>query len=165
MGAMSLAMDGNLTLASILSMPNQWAWSFQLLMSTRTLAINLSMPSQWAQFNELSMSTGHYNSYSINAKSMGAIVLATTRTLANRQSLPNTRRQSQLIWVSTRTKNSLAGIKSEFLYPLSIFLWVRLELDINSVFTSSVPLYIYIVKHSQYGTWVWRIYIYICIHI
>ena len=45
------------TIARILTMPNQWAGSRQLSMSTRALAINRSMPNQWAQSQELSMST------------------------------------------------------------------------------------------------------------
>ena len=40
MGAISLAIYVNLTLARILSVPNQWVPSRQLLMSTRTLIAN-----------------------------------------------------------------------------------------------------------------------------
>ena len=47
------------TLTCKLSMPNQWARSRQLSMSTRTLAGKLSMPNQWAESSQLLMSTGH----------------------------------------------------------------------------------------------------------
>ena len=48
MGAILSAINANRTLAHILSMPNQWAQSRQLSMSTRTLAINRSMQIQRA---------------------------------------------------------------------------------------------------------------------
>ena len=121
------------------------------------------------------------SSYSINAKSMGAISSAinvktdtswksfivkplgriswainVNRTLARILSTPNHWLQSCQLSMSTmpmptqcatcsfqREPNySLAAIKSESLYQLSIFLHVILELGFNSVITSYVLLYI-----------------------
>ena len=55
----SRAIDVNQTLAPIQFMPNRWAQSHELSISTRTIAFNGSMPNQWAQSHELSMSAGH----------------------------------------------------------------------------------------------------------
>ena len=54
---LTLLSMSNWTRSCNLSMPNYWAWSYQLSMSTRTQTCNLSMPNQWARSCLLSMST------------------------------------------------------------------------------------------------------------
>ena len=76
-------------------------------MSTRTLAIDLSMPNQWARSHELSMSTGHLLESKPNRWERSQLVLRTrqlsmsTQTLASNQSMPNQCAQSHELSMST----------------------------------------------------------------
>ena len=82
---------------------------------------------------QLSMLNLDTISWAINVNQTLACILSTPRAI--NRSMPNQWARSQLVCFNEN--RLLSSIKSEFLYQLSIFLHVGLELGINSVITST----------------------------
>ena len=97
----------------------------QLSMSTGTQALNRSLPNQWAR-----------SAINVN--------MDTSRQF----SMPNHWEQSSTLSLEQGHEYSLAAIKAESLYQLSIFLAVSLKLGCNSVITSML-CYIYNVASNH----------------
>ena len=137
-------------------------------MSTGTQALNRSMPNQWA----LSAINVYMDAtmLSINAKPMGTIsyqclqghkhlidhcqtnghdqLSMSTWTQAGNFQCQTIENNLQLFRLEQGHEYSLAAIKAESLYQLSIFLAVSLKLGFNSVITSML-CYIYNVASNH----------------
>ena len=102
-------------------MPNQWAQSRQLSMSTRTLARKLSMPNQWARSRQLSMSTRTLACKLSMPNQTNQTAIDVNRKLACKLSMPNQWARSSTHLFKTRNDYSLEVIKAESLYQLTLF--------------------------------------------
>ena len=102
-------------------MPNQWTQYCQLLISKRTLAGKISMPKQWARSCKPLMSKRTLACKLSMPNQTNQTAIDVNRKLACKLSMPNQWARSSTHLFKTRDDYSLAVIKAESLYQLTIF--------------------------------------------